>query len=44
MSNEYLGFKEVVLEDEDANSFFSSENKETYDCLENEYVVAKDFI
>lgn len=43
MSNEYLGFKEVVLEDEDANSFFSSENKETYDCLENEYVVAKDF-
>lgn len=29
-NNGYLGFKEAILKDEDANSFFSSENRERF--------------
>ena len=39
---EYLGFKEVVLDENGINSIFSDEPENTYGCLQNEYLIAKD--
>ena len=42
MTEEYLGYKEVVLAEDGINSIFSGEPDNTYDCLRNEYLVAYD--
>lgn len=39
---EYLGFKEVILSDEDIGALYSAENDETFGCLTNQYVIVKD--
>lgn len=40
--DEYLGFHTITLKDDEANSFFSGEPNDTYDCLQNEYLVVND--
>lgn len=44
--DEYLGYKEVVLEDDKINTLFakdrSKEFDESFGCLQNEYLIAKD--
>lgn len=40
--SEYLGFKEVELTDEDVNKVFQPEVTETFGCLQNQYLIAKD--
>lgn len=42
MPGEYLGYKEVVLAEDGINSIFSETSDDTYDCLQNEYLVAFD--
>ena len=39
---EYFGFKEVVLKDEDITSIFQPEPSNTFGCIANQYLVAKD--
>lgn len=39
---EYLGFKEITLSDEEINEIFKPDFSETFDCLQNEYLIAKD--
>lgn len=39
---EYLGFKEVELTDEEVNDIFKSAPENTFGCVQNEYVIAKD--
>lgn len=38
----YLGFKEVELSDEEINTIFQQEATNTFGCLLNQYLVAKD--
>lgn len=40
--DEYLGFKEVVLSDDKINSIFQNDTANTFDCLPNQYLIAKD--
>lgn len=40
--DEYLGFKEVVLSDNEINSVFQNDTANTFDCLPNQYLIAKD--
>ena len=40
--DEYLGFKEVVLSDDEINSVFQNDTANTFDCLPNQYLIAKD--
>lgn len=40
--DEYLGFKEVVLSDDEINSVFQNDTVNTFDCLPNQYLIAKD--
>lgn len=40
--DEYLGFKEVVLSDNEINSIFQNDTANTFDCLPNQYLIAKD--
>ncbi len=40
--DEYLGFKEVVLSDDEINSIFQNDTANTFDCLPNQYLIAKD--
>lgn len=42
MTEEYLGYKEVILDEDGINAIFSGEPANTYDCLRNEYLVASD--
>lgn len=39
---EYRGYKEATVVGDDINSFFSGEGAQTYGCLQNEYILAKD--
>ena len=40
--DEYLGFKEVVLSDDEINSIFQNDTANTFNCLPNQYLIAKD--
>ena len=40
--DEYLGFKEVSLTDEETASIFQPEPYNTFGCIQNQYLVAKD--
>ncbi len=40
--DEYLGFKEVVLSDNEINSIFQNDTANTFGCLPNQYLIAKD--
>lgn len=40
--SEYLGFKEVVLSGDDINDIFQKKPQNTFDCIQNEYVIASD--
>lgn len=40
--DEYLGFKEVALDEAGVNAIFGEEPENAYGCLQNEYLVAKD--
>ena len=40
--DEYLGFKEVVLSDDEINSIFQNYTANTFSCLPNQYLIAKD--
>lgn len=40
--NEYLGFKEVALDEDGVNAIFGNEPDNVYGCLQNEYLVATD--
>lgn len=40
--DEYLGYKEVTLSGEQLSYIFSNEPDNIFDCLENEYLIAKD--
>lgn len=40
--DEYLGFKEVVLSDDEINSIFQNDMVNTFGCLPNQYLIAKD--
>lgn len=40
--DEYLGFKEVVLSDNEINSIFQNNMANTFGCLPNQYLIAKD--
>lgn len=40
--DEYLGFKEVVLSDDEINSIFQNDTVNTFGCLPNQYLIAKD--
>ena len=40
--DEYLGFKEVVLSDDEVNSIFQNDTANTFSCLPNQYLIAKD--
>lgn len=40
--DEYLGFKEVVLSDDEINSIFQNDTASTFSCLPNQYLIAKD--
>lgn len=40
--DEYLGFKEVVLSDNEINSIFQNDTVNTFGCLPNQYLIAKD--
>lgn len=39
---EYLGFKEVILDEGGVNELFGVEPSNVFDCLQNEYLVPKD--
>lgn len=39
---EYLGFKEVELTDAEVNDIFKEYPENTFGCMQNEYVIAKD--
>lgn len=41
MSEEYCGYKEIELSNEDLAAFYSSENNVDYGCKTNEYLVMK---
>lgn len=40
--DEYLGFKEVSLSDEDVSSLFQPDLRDTFGCVMNQYLVAND--
>lgn len=40
--DEYLGFKEVALTDEEVTAVFQPEPDNTFGCIQNQYLVAKD--
>ena len=40
--DEYLGFKEVILSDNEVNNVFQSDVINTYGCITNQYLIAKD--
>lgn len=40
--DEYLGFKELALNEDGINTIFGEEPDNVYDCLQNEYLVATD--
>lgn len=40
--DEYLGFKEVLLSDDEVNAIFQKELNDTFGCVENQYHVAVD--
>lgn len=40
--DEYLGFKEVVLSDDEINSIFQNDTVDILGCLPNQYLIAKD--
>lgn len=40
--DEYLGFKEVALNEDGVNAIFGEEPENAYGCLQNEYLVARD--
>lgn len=40
--DEYLGFKEVVLSDDEINSIFQNDTANIFGCLLNQYLIAKD--
>lgn len=40
--DEYLGFKEVILSDDEINSIFQNDVANTFGCLPNQYLIAKD--
>lgn len=40
--DEYLGFKEVVLSDDEINSIFQNDTANIFGCLHNQYLIAKD--
>jgi len=40
--DEYLGFKEVILSDEDIGALYSPENTENFGCITNQYLIVKD--
>lgn len=40
--DEYLGFKEVTLSDEEVSSFFQPDSHNTFGCVMNQYLVAND--
>lgn len=40
--DEYLGFKEVALNEDGVNAIFGDEPENVYGCLKNEYLVATD--
>jgi len=39
--DEYLGFKDITLSDEEMSSFYCSLNVNTYNCLTNEYLIIR---
>ncbi len=39
---EYLGFKEITLNDEDVSVLFQPESNETFGCITNQYLIASD--
>ena len=39
---EYLGFREVALSEEDYSVVFQQDSTETFGCLQNEYLIAND--
>lgn len=39
---EYTGFQELILTEKEINSLYDLRDKETFGCLENEYLIAKD--
>lgn len=40
--DEYFGFREVPMSDEEISKFYNGETKESYGCLINEYLVIND--
>lgn len=40
--DEYLGFKEVILSDDEINSIFQNDAANTFGCLPNQYLITKD--
>lgn len=40
--DEYLGFKNVALDEDGVNAIFTEEPENKYDCLQNEYLIAND--
>lgn len=42
MQDEYLGFTEVTLTDEDVSGLFQPDTHNTYGCLTNQYMIAND--
>lgn len=40
--DEYLGYKEVVLSNEKATEIFQPEPDDTFGCIKNQYLIAKD--
>ena len=42
MENEYLGFKQLTLSEDEINYLFREERGKTFGCLKNEYLEAVD--
>lgn len=42
MTDEYTGYKEVVVSGEELNRLFADDPDNVFGCLQNEYLIAKD--
>lgn len=42
MTDEYTGYKEVVVEDENINHLYSEAPANIFGCIQNQYLIAKD--
>lgn len=40
--DEYIGFKEITLSDEDLASFYQNDCTDQFDCLQNQYLLLRD--